>query len=40
MFNFLEEHTRDKLYIWLSGKTNGKIDHVEGNNKFYFSENG
>ena len=36
----LKKKTRDKLYIWISETTNEKNYLVEGNNFFYFSENG
>ena len=40
MSDSLEENTIDKLYIWLSDTNNEKKDLVEGNNIFYFSDNG
>ena len=36
MSDALEENTRDKLYKWISDKTNGKIDIVQGNNIFIY----
>ena len=40
MSDAIEENTRDKLYIWISDKTNRMIYLVEGNNIFYFLDNG
>ena len=40
MSDVFEENARDKLYIWLSDTTNGEKYLVEGNNIFYFSDNG
>ena len=40
MYDSLEENTRDKLYIWISERTNGEKYLVEGNSLFIYQRMG